>query len=131
MGDVKANLMEANRILKHGVYLFMGFIYQTSSLGQHYLVKEAENVLYCKAAFFLASEVEKLLLDTGVVDQVWGQPCQNHWARSTKSSPFARDGGRAHLWGSRRLDHNNRANIYISPIKPDEEKCRLSKWELL
>jgi hypothetical protein len=69
VGDVKATLIEEISILKPGVYLFMGFIDRASSLGQHYLVKEAENTLHCKAAFCSASEVEKLLIDTVFIDQ--------------------------------------------------------------
>ena len=71
--DPKAMLTETHRVLKPGVPLVIGFIDRTSSLGQHYLDHQAENVFYRAATFYSTSEVEALLDDTRFSDQAWGQ----------------------------------------------------------
>jgi len=71
--DPKAMLNEAYRVLKPGAPLVIGFVDRASMLGQHYLDHQAENVFYSEARFYSALEVEKLLSDTGFVDQAWGQ----------------------------------------------------------
>lgn len=71
--DVSAMLSEARRALKPSGVLVIGFIDRTSSLGQHYLAHQDENVFYRDATFFSASEVEQLLTDTGFTEPVWVQ----------------------------------------------------------
>lgn len=71
--DATAMLREANRVLKPGGELVIGFIDRTSDLGQHYLAHQAENVFYREATFFSVDEVEQLLRDTGFTKLVWVQ----------------------------------------------------------
>ena len=71
--DVKATLNEAHRVLRPGACLVIGFIDRDSKLGKHYLANQAQNVFYREATFYSAPEVEKLLIDTGFANQVWGQ----------------------------------------------------------
>jgi SAM-dependent methyltransferase len=71
--NAKVMLTEVYRILNPGGLLVVGFIDRASSLGQHYLDKQAENVFYREAVFFSAAEVEELLMKAGFVDQAWGQ----------------------------------------------------------
>jgi ubiquinone/menaquinone biosynthesis C-methylase UbiE len=63
-------LSEAYRVLKPGGELVIGFIDRNSELGQHYLAHQAENVFYRDATFFSATEVERLLNDTGFTKPV-------------------------------------------------------------
>jgi SAM-dependent methyltransferase len=71
--NASAMLQEVYRVLKPGGVLAIGFIDRTSTLGQHYLAHQAENVFYRDATFFSAEEVEQLLHDTGFTEQVWVQ----------------------------------------------------------
>jgi len=71
--DASDMLTEAYRVLKPGGELVIGFIDQTSDLGQHYLAHQAENVFYRDATFFAADEVDQLLRDTGFTNLVWVQ----------------------------------------------------------
>ncbi|MGA8185203.1 MAG: methyltransferase domain-containing protein, partial [Terriglobia bacterium] len=71
--DASAMLSEACRVLKPGGGLVIGFIDRTSSLGQHYLAHQAENVFYREATFFSAVEVEQLLIGTGFTEPKWVQ----------------------------------------------------------
>jgi ubiquinone/menaquinone biosynthesis C-methylase UbiE len=71
--DAAAMLREAYRVLQPGGVLVIGFIDRTSSLGQHYLAHQAENVFYRDATFFSATEVEQLLNDTGFSEPGWVQ----------------------------------------------------------
>jgi ubiquinone/menaquinone biosynthesis C-methylase UbiE len=66
-------LSEAYRILKPGGVLVIGFIDRNSDLGQHYLAHQVVNVFYRDATFFSATEVERLLNDTGFTEPVWVQ----------------------------------------------------------
>jgi SAM-dependent methyltransferase len=66
-------LAEGRRVLKPGGRLVIGFVDRDSSLGQHYLAHQAENVFYREATFYSASEVEGLLLDSGFSISAWGQ----------------------------------------------------------
>lgn len=71
--DPKAMLNEAQRVLKIGAPLIIGFVDRASVLGQQYLSHQAENVFYREAQFYSVSEVERLLADAGFVDPVCGQ----------------------------------------------------------
>lgn len=71
--DAGAMLREAFRVLQPGGVLVIGFIDRTSSLGQHYLAHQTENVFYRDATFFSAAEVEQLLNDVGFAETVWVQ----------------------------------------------------------
>ena len=71
--DPKSMLNEAHRILKPAAPLIIGFVDRASMLGQQYLAHQGESVFYREARFYSASEVEKLLSDTGFFDPTWGQ----------------------------------------------------------
>ena len=71
--DAAAMLAEAQRVLRPGGELVIGFIDRTSDLGQHYLAHQAENVFYREAKFYSAEEVHRLLRDTGFTRPVWTQ----------------------------------------------------------
>jgi SAM-dependent methyltransferase len=71
--DAIAMLAEAQRVLRPGGELVIGFIDRTSDLGQHYLANQAENVFYREATFYSADEVERLLDDTSFIAPVWAQ----------------------------------------------------------
>lgn len=66
-------LTEARRVLKPGGRLVIGFIDRESTLGQDYLVHQAENVFYREATFYSADEVARLLPEAGFAISAWGQ----------------------------------------------------------
>ncbi len=86
--DPKEMLTEAYRVLKPAAPLLIGFIDRTSTLGQHYLVHKAKNVFYHDATFYSASEVEKLLRDTGFADPAWGQTLSKPLNEIQEIEPF-------------------------------------------
>jgi len=92
--DSKAMLIEARRILKPGAPLVIGFVDRASALGQQYLIHQAENVFYREARFYSATEVEKLLKDTGFVEQTWGQTLSKPLNEILEIEPFRE--GRGH-----------------------------------
>ena len=71
--DPEKMLHEAHRVLKSEAPLIIGFVDRASALGQQYLAHQDENVFYREAQFYSASEVERLLGDTGFIDLAWGQ----------------------------------------------------------
>jgi SAM-dependent methyltransferase len=71
--DPKKMLNEALRVLKSGAPLVIGFVDRVSRIGKQYEAHRAESVFYRAAKFYSASEVERLLRDTGFNDLVWGQ----------------------------------------------------------
>jgi ubiquinone/menaquinone biosynthesis C-methylase UbiE len=71
--DVRAMLLEANRVLKPGGAVIIGFVDRTSHLGQHYEAHRHENVFYREATFFSAAEVERLLSQAGFKNHTWRQ----------------------------------------------------------
>jgi SAM-dependent methyltransferase len=71
--DPQKMLNESHRVLKSGAPLVIGFVDRTSRLGQQYLAHQDESVFYSEARFYSALEVERLLVDSGFVDLVWGQ----------------------------------------------------------
>ncbi len=92
--DPRAMLNETHRVLKPGVPLVIGFVDRTSMLGQHYLAHQSENVFYREARFYSALEVEKLLNDTGFVNQSWGQTLTKPLNEIQEIEPLR--GGRGH-----------------------------------
>jgi len=66
-------LAEARRVLKPGGRLVIGFVDRESTLGQNYLVHQAESVFYREATFYCADEVARLLLEAGFAISAWGQ----------------------------------------------------------
>ena len=71
--DPETMLNEAHRVLKSEAPLIIGFVDRTSALGQQYLAHQNESVFYREAQFYSASEVERLLADTGFIDLAWVQ----------------------------------------------------------
>jgi SAM-dependent methyltransferase len=71
--DAAAMLAQAHRVLKPGGALVIGFIDRSSSLGQHYLAHQAENVFYRGARFHSADDVARLLREAGFGEPVWAQ----------------------------------------------------------
>ncbi|MDD3938002.1 class I SAM-dependent methyltransferase [Rhodoferax sp.] len=66
-------LAEARRVLKPGGRLVIGFVDRESTLGQNYVVHQAESVFYREATFYSAHEVERLLPEAGFAISAWGQ----------------------------------------------------------
>jgi len=62
-------LFESRRVIKRGTPLAIGFVDRASQFGQQYFIRQAENTFYRKARFYSASEVGKLLRNTGFVEQ--------------------------------------------------------------
>jgi len=87
-------LVEARRVLKPGAPLVIGFVDRDSELGRHYLIHQAENVFYREAMFYSASEVGKLLRDTGFVEQTWGQTLSKPLNRIIEMEPFREGHGK-------------------------------------
>lgn len=86
--DAGAMLRETWRLLKPGGVLVIGFIDRSSSLGQHYLTHQAENVFYRDATFFSAGEVEQLLHVTGFTEPVWTQTLSKPLEETRESEPL-------------------------------------------
>ena len=66
-------LAEAQRVLRPGGRLVIGFIDRDSPPGQAYLTHQSESVFYHEAIFHSAHEVERLLARAGFSIDVWGQ----------------------------------------------------------
>jgi SAM-dependent methyltransferase len=71
--DASAMVAEADRVLRPGGALVIGFIDRTSDLGQHYLAHQAEDVFYREARFYSADDVQRLLGEYGFAGPVWVQ----------------------------------------------------------
>jgi ubiquinone/menaquinone biosynthesis C-methylase UbiE len=71
--DAKATLREVRRVLKPSGHVVIGFIDETSELGQLYSKRQDQNIFYREATFFSGSQVENLLADTGFSNPVWVQ----------------------------------------------------------
>lgn len=91
VGDAKAMLREASRVLKKDGGLVIGLIDRESALGQEYLAHQAESVFYREAIFFSAAEVRILLEETGFADLVWLQTLSAPLAQIREMEP-AREG---------------------------------------
>ncbi|WP_018175684.1 MULTISPECIES: class I SAM-dependent methyltransferase [unclassified Thioalkalivibrio] len=66
-------LAEAQRVLRPGGRLVIGFIDRDSPLGQEYLAHQSESVFYRDATFHSADEVEQLLVHGGFSIDGWVQ----------------------------------------------------------
>lgn len=86
--DPIALLTEAHRVLKPKGTLVIGFVDRASALGEHYQRHQAENVFYRDARFFSATEVEKLLRETGFDKQIWGQTLSKPLAEVQEIEPL-------------------------------------------
>ena len=82
-------LHEAHRVLKSEAPLIIGFVDRASALGQQYLAHQDENVFYREAQFYSASEVERLLGDTGFIDLAWGQTLEKPLNEMQEIEPMA------------------------------------------
>jgi SAM-dependent methyltransferase len=71
--DAPVMLREIARVLRAGGKLVIGLIDRESALGKDYVAHQTENVFYCKATFFSAGEIERLLKDTGFSHLEWVQ----------------------------------------------------------
>ncbi len=65
--------INARDAMPSGGRLVIGFIDRESTLGQAYLMHQAESVFYREATFYSADEVARLLLETGFSISAWGQ----------------------------------------------------------
>jgi hypothetical protein len=65
----------------------MGLL-SANTLGRHHLIHQAENVFYPEARFYCATEVEKLLRDSGFVDQAWEQTVSKPLNEIEEIKPF-------------------------------------------
>lgn len=86
--DASAMLSEAYRVLKPDGTLVIGFIDRTSSLGQYYLVHQAEDIYYRDATFFSATEVKHLLHDAGFTQPVWVQTLSTNLEETHEIEPL-------------------------------------------
>ena len=66
-------LAEAQRVLRPGGCLVIGFIDRDSPPGQEYLAHQSESVFYREAVFHSAHEVARLLAQAGFAIDVWVQ----------------------------------------------------------
>lgn len=63
--DLKKALSEANRVLKKGGSLIIGFIDKDSPIGRYYQEKKSESVFYKHATFYPVSRIVSELMDAG------------------------------------------------------------------
>jgi ubiquinone/menaquinone biosynthesis C-methylase UbiE len=66
-------LKEANRVIKRGGYVIIGFIDKGSKIGIQYEEKKGRSTFYKNARFYLTSEVEDLLKASGFKNPVFSQ----------------------------------------------------------
>ncbi len=71
--SVDATLAEVRRVLRPHGRLVIGFIDRDSPPGQHYLVRQADNLFYRDARFHSADEVERRLIAGGFRIDAWAQ----------------------------------------------------------
>ena len=81
-------LAEAHRVLKPGGRLVIGFIDRESTLGQDYLVHQAESVFYREATFYSADEVARLLSEAGFAISAWAQTLAHPLPESREIEPL-------------------------------------------
>lgn len=91
----EAMLAQARRVLKPGGVLVMGFIDRDSALGRHYESHREESVFYRDATFYSASEVERLVIDTGLSVLSWAQT----------------------------LSHSLEETEHVEPVRPGRGQC--------
>ena len=68
LGDARAAMCEAYRILKPGGALVIGFVDRISPVGKKYEKHKAENKFYREASFYSTNEVVSLMADEGFGD---------------------------------------------------------------
>ncbi|HEY9183697.1 MAG TPA: class I SAM-dependent methyltransferase [Salegentibacter sp.] len=66
-------LKEANRVIKRGGHVIIGFIDKGSKIGIQYEEKKGRSTFYKNARFYLTSEVEDLLKASGFKNPVFSQ----------------------------------------------------------
>lgn len=93
LDDSRAALREVARVLRPGGELVIGFIDRESTLGQHYLSHQAENVFYREAKFFSATEVEVLLKEVGFSGLVWAQTLYTSLLQTKDIAPVSEGTG--------------------------------------
>lgn len=92
--DPGALLRETARILRPTGELVVGFIDRESTLGQHYLAHQAENVFYRDARFRSAAEISALLAQAGFRDETRLQTLTAPVAGMRAIEPVAAGSGR-------------------------------------
>lgn len=80
-------IAEANRVLRPGGTLVIGFIDRNSQLGQSYLEHQSESVFYEDAVFYSAADVGRLLQAGGFAPRAWGQTLVRQLSGITEIDP--------------------------------------------
>ncbi len=71
--DARKALLEAQRVLKQGGSVIVGFIDRESKLGKRYEQKRAQSLFYREAWFYSIEKMKELLNEAGFKDLVFSQ----------------------------------------------------------
>lgn len=71
--DVRKALLEANRVIREGGVIVIGFIRRNSRMGKMYLERQENNVFYKDATFFSVDELVTYMEETGFTDLLFAQ----------------------------------------------------------